>query len=57
MSRATAEAVRPAGLSICWEPKPDTPVRCCTIQDPQHDGDHFHEYPGASWSRDVGEKR
>lgn len=41
--------VRPAiGLALCWSPKPDTPARCCTLP-PGHEGDHRHEYSGATW--------
>lgn len=44
------KAIRPTGLAICWEAKPDAPARCCTLP-PGHLGDHFHEYSGASWPR------
>ncbi|MFP1626932.1 hypothetical protein ACLB9X_17540 [Streptomyces sp. 5K101] len=43
-----AHAMRPVGLPLCWSPKPDAPVRCCTPP-PGHAGDHFHEYSGATW--------
>lgn len=41
---------RPVGLALCWEAKPDAPARSCTRR-PGHDGDHFHEYSGATWPR------
>jgi hypothetical protein len=47
---------RPVRLSLCWVPKPEAPNRCCTIKDPNHEGDHHHEYTGASWPRKAGEK-
>lgn len=50
-------AVRPAGLNICWVQKPDAPARNCTIGDPDHKGDHYQEYSGASWPRAAGEKQ
>ncbi|MFF8843151.1 hypothetical protein ACF08N_10510 [Streptomyces sp. NPDC015127] len=42
----------PVGLALCWSPKPDAPVRCCTLP-PDHAGDHFHEYSGASWPQEL----
>jgi hypothetical protein len=54
MNRRDTTVQRPVGLSICWEPKPDTPARCCTIKDPHHPGDHEHEYSGATWPRTDG---
>lgn len=40
--------VRPAKLPLCWEAKPDAQARCCT-RPPGHEGDHEHEYSGATW--------
>lgn len=55
MSAATG-IKRPTRLSLCWMPKPDAPARCCTLEDSDHEGDHYHEYSGASWPRRAGEK-
>jgi hypothetical protein len=48
--------VRPAGLALCWEPKPDAPARCCT-RAPGHDGNHHHEYSGATWPSEARKPR
>ncbi|MEU3045290.1 hypothetical protein ABZ705_01980 [Streptomyces sp. NPDC006984] len=39
---------------LCWDQMPGNATRHCTIEDPLHDGDHHHEYSGASWPRRAG---
>lgn len=41
---------------LCWIPDPDAPKRCCTNPDPDHAGDHEHEYSGLTWPRYSGEQ-
>lgn len=36
---------------------PEAPARNCTIKDPNHKGDHYHEYSGDSWPRRPGGKQ
>jgi Ni,Fe-hydrogenase I large subunit len=43
--------------ALCWVPMPKNPTRRCTNPDPSHDGDHEHEYSGATWPRYKGEQR
>lgn len=57
MSVTLTATLRPAGLRICWVPKPGAPARCCTLKDPDHEGDHLHEYSGVSWPRQRGDEQ
>ncbi|MEV8311959.1 hypothetical protein AB0P36_32735 [Streptomyces flavidovirens] len=36
---------------LCWVPMMHNPTRRCTNPDPHHQGDHVHEYSGATWPR------
>lgn len=38
-------------LSLCGELMPSREKTFCTVKDPDHKGDHVHEYSALSWSR------
>ncbi|MER6914860.1 hypothetical protein ABT354_24560 [Streptomyces sp. NPDC000594] len=44
-------------LALCGELHPDRSKRFCTERDPDHGGDHVHEYTGTTWARSDTEPR
>lgn len=53
MTRLTTVTRYPNGsMTRCGEIDPKRPKLFCTIEDPAHHGDHYHEYSGSSWPRE-----
>ena len=50
MPRVTTAPV--SVLPRCMEAHPTNPTHFCTVEDPQHEGDHEHEYSGTTWPRE-----
>ena len=40
-------------VTQCGELHPDAPKYFCTLDAPNHQGDHHHEYSDTSWSREA----
>jgi len=44
-------------VTLCGELHPDAPKYFCTREDPDHQGDHHHEYTGTTWPREARHHR
>jgi hypothetical protein len=39
-------------ISQCGELNPESPTHFCTRDNPDHQGDHHHEYSDTTWPRE-----
>lgn len=54
MRLTTATRYPAESMTRCGEIDPESPKRFCTDEDPDHEGDHGHEYSGRTWPRSTG---